>query len=192
VSGTHAVAVGTNASASGENSTALGANATASGNNSTAIGAGATASHENSVALGANSTTDRDNSVSVGSAGSERQITNVAAGTQPNDAVNFSQMQGAVAGGVAQANAYTDSRINTVQRNANSGIAAAMAIAGLPQAVLPGRGMMAMAGSTYHGQTAVAMGVSALSENGRWAYKATGSTDGHGQYGVTAGAGFHW
>jgi autotransporter adhesin len=191
-SGTHAVAVGANTSASGENSAALGANATASANNSTAIGTGATASHENAVAIGANSTTDRDNSVSVGSVGSERQITNVAAGTQANDAVNLSQMQGAVAGGVATANAYTDARFNEAKRDSYAGTAAAIPIAGLPQATLPGRGMMAVAGSTYHGQFAMAMGVSALSESGRIAVKVTGSTNGHGDYSVTAGAGLHW
>ena len=191
-SGTHAVAVGANTSASGNNSAALGANATASANNSTAIGTGATASHDNAVAIGANSTTDRENSVSVGSVGGERQIANVAAGTQANDAVNLSQMQGAVAGGVAAANAHTDARFNQAKRDAYAGTAAAMAIAGLPQATLPGRGMMAVAGSTYHGESAVAMGVSAISESGRFAVKVTGSTNGHGDYGVTAGAGVHW
>ncbi|WP_235020943.1 YadA-like family protein [Caballeronia telluris] len=191
-SGTHAVAVGANASASGDNSVALGAHATASASNSTAIGSGATASHDNAVAIGANSTTDRPNSVSVGAVGNERQITNVAAGTQPTDAVNFAQMQGAVAGGVATADAYTDSRINAVQRDSYAGTAAAMAIAGLPQATLPGRGMMAVAGSSYHGQSAVALGVSALSESGRVAIKVTGSTTAHGDYGVSAGAGYHW
>ncbi|WP_417471437.1 hypothetical protein [Luteimonas mephitis] len=40
------------------------------------------------MALGAGSEADRDNSVSVGSAGEERQITNVAAGTEDTDAVN--------------------------------------------------------------------------------------------------------
>src|SRR3546814_16396454 len=47
----------------------------------------------NSVALGANSLADRANTVSVGSAGAERQITNVAAGTEDTDAVNLAQLQ---------------------------------------------------------------------------------------------------
>ena len=180
------------AKASGTHATALGANASAAGNNGTALGAGAKASNDNAVALGANSTTDRANSVSVGSEGNERQITNVAAGTQPNDAVNFSQLQGNVASGVANANAYTDSRVNQVRRDSFAGVAAAMAIAGLPASSLPGRGMVAVAGSNYRGESAVAMGVSALSESGKIAVKITGTTDGHGEYGVTAGAGVHW
>ncbi|WP_235024998.1 YadA family autotransporter adhesin [Caballeronia terrestris] len=191
-SGTHATALGANASAAGNNGTALGANSVADAANGTALGAGAKASNDNAVALGANSTTDRANSVSVGSEGNERQITNVAAGTQPNDAVNFSQLQGNVASGVANANAYTDSRVNQVRRDSFAGVAAAMAIAGLPASSLPGRGMVAVAGSNYRGESAVAMGVSALSESGKIAVKITGTTDGHGEYGVTAGAGVHW
>jgi autotransporter adhesin len=78
--------------------------AQASGDHSSAIGAGATASATRSVALGAGSMADRENAVSVGSAGNERQITNVAPGTQGTDAVNVNQVNAA---GV-QANQYTD------------------------------------------------------------------------------------
>src|SRR5690606_18112530 len=49
----------------------------------------------NSVALGAGSVADRDNTVSVGDAGDERQITNVAAGTEGTDAVNLHQLNAA-------------------------------------------------------------------------------------------------
>ncbi|MGC3965468.1 MAG: YadA-like family protein [Rhodocyclaceae bacterium] len=48
----------------------------------------------NSAAIGANSVADRANTVSVGSVGNERQIVNVAAGTQDTDAVNVSQLKG--------------------------------------------------------------------------------------------------
>src|SRR3546814_7460174 len=71
-----------------------GPNTKASSDNALALGSNAAATNQNSVALGAGSTTDRDNSVSVGSAGNERQITNVAAGTQLTDAVNVSQLTG--------------------------------------------------------------------------------------------------
>src|SRR5690606_29258413 len=53
---------------------------------------GAYAAAENSVALGAGSVADRANSVSVGEVGGERQITNVAAGTEGTDAVNLDQL----------------------------------------------------------------------------------------------------
>ena len=57
-----------------------------------AIGEGAVASGEGSVALGVGSVADRANAVSVGSTGANRQIINVAAGTEGTDAVNVSQL----------------------------------------------------------------------------------------------------
>ncbi|WP_413123740.1 beta strand repeat-containing protein [Burkholderia orbicola] len=62
-----------------------------------AIGDTATATAGSSVALGYNSLSDRANSVSVGRTGAERQIVNVAAGTQNTDAVNLGQMNAAIA-----------------------------------------------------------------------------------------------
>ncbi|MFL9999214.1 YadA-like family protein [Paraburkholderia sediminicola] len=178
--------------ASGTQATAIGANANGSGANSAALGAGSNASAANSVALGANSVAERTNSVSVGSAGNERQITNVAAGTQLTDAVNLGQLNSASSSTLNQANAYTDQKLGNVRADSNAGTASAMAMAGLPQAVIPGKGMVAIAGGTYSGQSAAALGVSALSRSGKWAYKATASTSTRGSYGVTAGAGFHW
>ncbi|GLQ46165.1 hypothetical protein GCM10007862_12160 [Dyella lipolytica] len=97
-SGSNSTATGANSVASGSNSTANGANASATGTNSTALGANSSATGNNSVALGAGSVADRDNTVSVGSPGNERQITNVAAGTQRTDAANWGQVQDAVNG----------------------------------------------------------------------------------------------
>ncbi|WP_017531504.1 YadA-like family protein [Pelosinus sp. HCF1] len=75
-----------------KNNTAIGSNAKAAVGNSTAIGSGAQANKKGSVALGDGSIADRENTVSVGKVGKERQITNVAAGTQETDAVNFGQL----------------------------------------------------------------------------------------------------
>ena len=61
-------------------------------NNAVAIGSGAGVSAEGGVALGAGSVADRANAVSVGSTGANRQIINVAAGTEDTDAVNLSQL----------------------------------------------------------------------------------------------------
>jgi len=97
-SGRGSTASGANSVASGNNSTANGSGAQATGNNSTALGSNATASANNSVALGGGSVADRDNTVSVGSVGAERQITNVAAGTERTDAANWGQVQDAVQG----------------------------------------------------------------------------------------------
>jgi autotransporter adhesin len=52
--------------------------------------------------------------------------------------------------------------------------------------------MVAMAGGTYGGQSALAIGVSQLSDKGKWAYKLQGTTDSRGQFGASIGAGVHW
>nr|WP_310624522.1 YadA-like family protein [Burkholderia cenocepacia] len=93
---TNAVGVGVLADASGNASVALGNRASGTGTSAVAIGSGATAGNANAVALGAGSVTNRDNSVSVGSAAQQRQITNLAAGTQNTDAVNLGQMNTAL------------------------------------------------------------------------------------------------
>jgi autotransporter adhesin len=191
-SGADSVAMGSGAQASADNSVALGQNAVVTGTGSVAMGNGAQASASDAVALGQNSVADRANTVSVGAAGSERQITNVAAGTQGTDAVNVNQLNQSAGSTLKQANDYTDSKTEGTRRDAYAGTAAALAVAGLPQAVLPGRGMVALGGGTYGGQSAVAIGVSQLSDNGIWAYKVSGTTSTRGQFGVSVGAGMHW
>jgi len=68
------------------------ADSSATGANAVAMGGAAVASADNSVAIGANSVAARVSTVSVGAAGSERQIINVAAGTESTDAVNLAQL----------------------------------------------------------------------------------------------------
>lgn len=179
----------------GADSTAVGAGTNVSGNSSVAVGSGSTASHNNAVALGANSTTDRDNSVSVGSAGSERQITNVAAGTKSTDAVNVAQMNDAV----SDSYQYTNNKfgdlknmINDQKDKLSAGIAGAMAMAGLPQPYSAGASMFSMSGGTYQGESAVALGVSTISDNGKWVSKLSGSTNSQGDYGAAIGVGYQW
>ncbi|MGO4700069.1 YadA family autotransporter adhesin [Dyella sp. 2RAB6] len=156
--GTNSTATGSHAIASGEGSTANGANAAANGANSTAIGSGATANANNSVALGANSTADRDNTVSVGSVGGERQITNVAAGTQATDAANWGQVQDAVHGVQDWANRrfeQVDSRIDRMGAMGAAYSQMAFSANGVntPNRVGVGVGMQG-------GHSAVALGVS--------------------------------
>jgi autotransporter adhesin len=81
-----------------------GPDAQATGAKTVSVGAGSVAAHDNSVALGDGSKTDRANSASVGTAGAERQITNVAAGTENTDAANVAQLRAlaaALGGGAA-------------------------------------------------------------------------------------------
>ena len=61
--------------------------------NAVVLGHNAKVTGEGGVALGAGSVADRANAVSVGSTGANRQIINVAAGTEDTDAVNVSQLK---------------------------------------------------------------------------------------------------
>ncbi len=159
-SGPHAVASGANAKATGMSTIAHGANALASGNYAAAIGAGSQATADNSVALGASSVADLANTVSVGARGSERQITNVAAGTQDTDLVNVGQLNQAV----ADSNSYTDSVVNSMQSNvsnvgrtAYSGIAAAAAMAMIPNIDQDKTMSIGVGGASYQGYAAAAV-----------------------------------
>lgn len=175
----------------GKKSAAGGAGAVASGDNSTAVGNDAQATASNSVALGQGSVADRENSVSVGTVGGERQITNVAAGVAPTDAVNVSQLD-ALGSKVNQYFNAANKRIDKVDNNARAGIAAAMAAGTLPQSTLPGKSMVTVGASTYRGESALAIGVSRLSDNARTVIKVNASADSGGNAGAAVGAGWHW
>jgi autotransporter adhesin len=150
--------------------------AQATGADSIAIGGNSRAQADNSVAIGANSVADRANTVSVGAQGSERQIVNVAAGTEAMDAVNVSQLNAAIGSlppGMS-AKDYTDSRFNEMQnsvnqvaKNAYAGVAAAMAMPNLTPSQ-PGRTIVAAGGGFYKSGSAAAVGVTYRSENGHW------------------------
>ncbi|GAB7523639.1 YadA family autotransporter adhesin [Paraburkholderia sp. 2C] len=191
-SGVHSVAAGANAQALAAQSVAIGTNSRASGANALALGAASHANADNSVALGYGSVADRANSVSIGANGNERHITHVAPALEGTDAVNLNQLNQTMRGSLATANRYTDDKVRSVRRDAYGGAAAALAVAALPRAVLPGRGMVAMAGGSYGGQSALAFGVSHLSETGQWAYGVQGTASSRGEVGAALGAGAHF
>ena len=111
-------------------------------------------------------------------------IQNVGAGVNGTDAVNVNQLN-SVASNI-------NNRINSVGNIANAGVAQAIATAGLPQAYLPGKSMMAVAGGTYEGETGYAIGFSTISDNGKWIIKATASGNSRDKYGASLGAGYQW
>ncbi|KUY78024.1 hypothetical protein WI27_14995 [Burkholderia cepacia] len=148
---TNAVAIGVLANAASASSVALGERASATGATATALGRGALASGTNAVALGANSVGDRNNAVSVGSTSLQRQIVNVAAGTQNTDAVNLGQMNAAIAAG---ANPYVAVRGSTAARASGT------------QSIAIGDGAIANATNTNGGQTNIAVGANAYTSGG--------------------------
>ncbi len=209
--GNNASAFGGFAVASGESATAIGESAVASGDGATALGRGAVASAANSVALGVDSVAARGaqtnyaalglttpqtsaGEVSVGAAGAARQITNVAAGSAPTDAVNVAQLEGVL----NQSIAYTDARmaafgadLDAVAREADAGTAAAMALAGLPQANGVGASMVAGAIGVWRDEAALAFGLSHRFDR-QWTIKAGGTFTESGDSGFNAGIGFEF
>jgi trimeric autotransporter adhesin len=162
--------VGKPATATGDSSVAAGEGAAASGNSSTAMGAGSSATGNNSVAIGAGSVAASDNTVSVGSVGNERRVTNVAAGTERTDAANVGQLQDAMSNmqdwTQGQVNGLSK-KIDNVQRQANRGIAASAALVNnMPY--LPGKVTLNAGVAAYRGQSAMGVGVSRWSDNGRF------------------------
>jgi autotransporter adhesin len=132
--GVGASAFGSHANTTGDFATAGGYGAVA-GSQGTAYGSGAQAIGEGSVALGYGSVALRSDTVSVGTVGSERQITNMAAGTEATDAVNLAQLDAAVAdvnGALADLNAvsYADVSRNRVSFAGNGGTVLANVAAG--------------------------------------------------------------
>lgn len=203
--GARSTAIGVKASVGKDasDSLALGANATVADKaaNAVALGSGSVAKQTpaqlqatpayipRGTRNGAIAGTGKDviGEVSVGDTEATRRITNLAAGAMPTDAVNVSQL--AAVDDKVNRLGY---KVNDVADEANAGISSAMAMAALPQAYLPGKSMLAGGMATYNGEGAVAIGVSKLSDNGRWVIKVNGTADTKGNAGAAVGAGFHW
>ena len=126
-------------------------------------------------------------------------IRNVAAGVADTDAVNVGQLQSGLNQAMDWSKRYTDDRFSAISHDmkeidnrASAGVASAMAMAGLPQPFEAGRSMAAVAASTFNGESSLAVGISGVSEGGRWIYKISGSANSRGDGGVTLGAGMQW
>ncbi|EDJ2565154.1 autotransporter adhesin SadA [Salmonella enterica subsp. enterica serovar Montevideo] len=218
--GKDSVAIGSGSIAAAENSVALGTNSVADEANTVSVGSSTQQRRITNVAAGVNNTdavnvaqlkaseagsvryeTNADGSVNYsvlnlgdGSGGTTR-IGNVSAAVNDTDAVNYAQLKRSV----EEANTYTDqkmgemnSKIKGVENKMSGGIASAMAMAGLPQAYAPGANMTSIAGGTFNGESAVAIGVSMVSESGGWVYKLQGTSNSQGDYSAAIGAGFQW
>ena len=128
---------------------------------------------------------------SAGINAGSKTITGVADGVAVNDAVNFGQLS-ALDGKLSNSVNELGYKINDVEDDANAGISAAMAMSSLPQAYIPGKSMIGGGVATYNGESAVAIGLSKVSDNGRWVMKINGTADTQGNAGGAIGAGFHF
>ncbi len=218
--GKDSVAIGSGSIAAADNSVALGTGSVAEEENTISVGSSTNQRRITNVAAGKNATdavnvaqlksseaggvrydTKADGSVDYsnitlgGGNGGTTRISNVSAGVNNNDAVNYAQLKQSV----QETKQYTDQRmvemdnkLSKTESKLSGGIASAMAMTGLPQAYTPGASMASIGGGTYNGESAVALGVSMVSANGRWVYKLQGSTNSQGEYSAALGAGIQW
>ncbi|TJQ12813.1 adhesin, partial [Escherichia coli] len=218
--GKDSVAIGSGSIAAADNSVALGTGSVANEENTISVGSSTNQRRITNVAAGVNATdavnvsqlksseaggvrydTKADGSIDYsnitlgGGNGGTTRISNVSAGVNNNDAVNYAQLKQSV----QETKQYTDQRMvemdnkpSKTESKLSGGIASAMAMTGLPQAYTPGASMASIGGGTYNGESAVALGVSMVSANGRWVYKLQGSTNSQGEYSAALGAGIQW
>lgn len=197
----NAIAIGTGANSSGLGGISLGQFSSSQGFESMALGNFSFTPANNSVALGSGSIADRDNTISVGSVGAERQITNVADGTDDFDAVNVRQLSAAIAtvgGGFGTPGPSfddfdrlenrvnrLDSKIDSIARKAYAGVAIALA-SSVPVVTHRG-GRSAIVGlGTYGAQSAIAGGMSYMTHTDKLISVSAGAAS-TGDVGVKAG-----
>ena len=128
-----------------------------------------------------------------------KQISNVADGTNPTDAVNVRQLQAAMNGGsnanqnlIQQVNNNLNQRIDKLEDNSNAGIAGGIAQSSIPQVTRAGASGIGVGTGYYGGQSAIAVGVSSISDGGNWIVKGSFSVNSQGRTGVGAGALYQW
>ncbi|GAB2791111.1 hypothetical protein GCM10027021_12170 [Dyella kyungheensis] len=216
-SGNNSTALGNAATASGDNSVALGANSVADRSNSVSVGSAGHERQVTNVAAGTANTdavnvgqlkaagvmngdgttntavtydtnADGSTSVTLNGGGNATVIHNVGPGTAPSDAATVGQVQQAA----NWSKSYTDQQVNNMGRQVSGGVAAAMAMTSIPQAVAAGQNSVGAGVGTFRGQSSIAVGMSALSASGKFAVKFSASATTQGDAGVGVGASYIW
>ncbi|HFO2687790.1 TPA: YadA-like family protein [Escherichia coli] len=211
--GRDSIAVGQGAVSRGQNSIAMGNGAevtrqAAAG--SVAVGSHARAGRANTgtYALNGQAVAGRTGSdtavVSFGQPGQERQLQSVAPGVlsaNSTDAVNGSQLHATnrqVAGNTQAINTLGNKfsqlsyRVEELNRDIRGVGASAAAMSGIPQAYLPGKSLMGLGIGGYGGESAIAIGVSRISDNGKMIMKLNAGQNTRGNFSVGAGVGWQW
>ncbi|VEE08621.1 YadA-like family protein [Neisseria animalis] len=136
---------------------------------------------ENGPKIGA----DGEGNIAIGNANGEPvRITNVAPGVNGTDAVNVNQLKH----GLGQ----LKNDIDNVGKKANAGVAGAIAQGSIPQVTRPGATGLGIGGGYYGGESAMAIGLSSMSDGGNWIIKGNFSANSNGNVGIGAGALYQW
>jgi len=155
--------------------------------NKDGLTAGNTVVNNDGVTIAAQTESNPNNQVKLSPVGLNnggQRITNVAPGKDGTDAANVNQLIGL--GNELQNN------INQVGKKAYAGVAGAIAQGSIPQVTRPGATGIGVGSGYYGGQSAMAIGVSAMSDGGNWIVKGNFSANTDGHVGVGAGALYQW
>ena len=153
----------------------------------TSVTAGGVTVNAQGVSIAAPTAHNPANTVSLSPIGLNnggQRITNVAPAKEGTDAVNLNQLAGV--GNALQNN------IERVGKKAYAGVAGAIAQGSIPQVTRPGATGIGVGSGYYGGQSAMAIGVSAMSDGGNWVVKGNFSANTDGHVGVGAGALYQW
>ena len=132
--------------------------------------------------------------VSVGAAGDERRIQNVAAGeisSTSTDAINGSQLY-SVAKGVGNRINNLQGQVNKLGNRMNAGMATSAAMANLLQPHKPGQSVATAGIGQHKNQSAVAVGYSRISDNGKYGVRFSMGANTQGEVTGGAAVGYFW
>ena len=155
--------------------------------NKDGLTAGNTVVNNNGVTIAAPTENNPNNQVKLSPVGLNnggQRITNVAPGKDGTDAANVNQLIGL--------GTELQNNINQVGKKAYAGVAGAIAQGSIPQVTRPGATGIGVGSGYYGGQSAMAIGVSAMSDGGNWIVKGNFSANTDGHVGVGAGALYQW
>ena len=155
--------------------------------NKDGLTAGNTVVNNDGVTIAAPTENNPNNQIKLSPVGLNnggQRITNVAPGKDGTDAANVNQLIGL--------GTELQNNINQVGKKAYAGVAGAIAQGSIPQVTRPGATGIGVGSGYYGGQSAMAIGVSAMSDGGNWIVKGNFSANTDGHVGVGAGALYQW
>jgi len=195
-------AIGANKTAIDANKTAIDANKTAIDANKTAIGKNKTAIETNKTEIGKNKTAIETNKTEIGKnktaiEANVKAIETNAKAIDTNKA-NIKTNADNISANTNRLNAHSNAinelrgNVNLLNKDLRGGVASAISHASVPQSTKAGAIGVGVGTGFYGGQSAVSLGVSGVTPNENWVFKASVSTNSRGNYGVGAGALYQW
>ncbi|MFC0820895.1 YadA-like family protein, partial [Moraxella marmotae] len=107
-------------------------------------------------------------------------IHNIGEGYAPTDAVNKAQLD------------RVSENLDRTDRKLRAGIASASAAANIPQVTLPGKSLIGAGVANFSGESAVSIGYSGMTDNGRVIIKFNAGATTRGDHNIGGGIGYQW